>query len=350
MENIQKKQRIEWVDILKGIAIISVVIGHRAGGNGLLIPTALKVWIYSYHMPLFFFLSGVVFSIDKFTNFKEFLVKKIKTLLLPMVIFSMVRIIFCYVYYFLILGNESYNTIKMLRLTAGIIIQRTSGNYRGCLWFLNCLFLSHIILYWVIKLLKNKYKFILCALFIFYSLGVLYVKLIGIQLPWYIELSFIAVIFCGMGYLLKKNKGLILNKMSWVTTVIFFIVNVLATYENYLVAGKGVDLVFGSIGNPILYLLESFAGILAFVSLFRNVKGLKVIQYIGRNSLVYYCLIDLMAFLPDILVYNILHLNYENIGNGIVLVWMGYVAIIYISIYPINEFINKKAKFVLGRF
>lgn len=55
--------RIEWVDILKGIAIICVFIGHTTNDNYGNISGLLHMWIYSFHMPLFFFLSGYVFSI-----------------------------------------------------------------------------------------------------------------------------------------------------------------------------------------------------------------------------------------------------------------------------------------------
>lgn len=48
--------RIEWVDIAKGIAILLVVLGH----TGLAVGSAryLDAFIYSFHLPLFFVLSG----------------------------------------------------------------------------------------------------------------------------------------------------------------------------------------------------------------------------------------------------------------------------------------------------
>ncbi|MGN0524124.1 MAG: acyltransferase family protein [Eubacterium sp.] len=74
-------KRIEWIDIAKGIGIILVVTAHTQmpsyslfdGNNNI-----LRLLIYSFHMPLFFFLSGMCFKTDGIT-FKEFLTKKIKT-------------------------------------------------------------------------------------------------------------------------------------------------------------------------------------------------------------------------------------------------------------------------------
>ena len=50
------RKRIEYVDVAKGIAILSVIVGHTfsAYDPGSL----LNRFIYSFHMPLFFILSG----------------------------------------------------------------------------------------------------------------------------------------------------------------------------------------------------------------------------------------------------------------------------------------------------
>ncbi|OYP59578.1 acyltransferase family protein, partial [Prevotella sp. P3-122] len=49
-------KRLQYVDFLKGFAILCVVVGHIAAFNpkcDLLID-----FVYSFHMPLFFFISG----------------------------------------------------------------------------------------------------------------------------------------------------------------------------------------------------------------------------------------------------------------------------------------------------
>lgn len=50
----QTEKRIDWIDYAKAIGIFLVVVGHTYAGN------ALTNWIYSFHMPLFFFLSGTM--------------------------------------------------------------------------------------------------------------------------------------------------------------------------------------------------------------------------------------------------------------------------------------------------
>ena len=71
-------KRIEYVDILKGIGIICVLLGHNlvVQDDGQL-PEIMRYIIYSFHMPLFFFLSGYVFSTK--VNWTNFIKKKRRT-------------------------------------------------------------------------------------------------------------------------------------------------------------------------------------------------------------------------------------------------------------------------------
>jgi len=53
------RQRIQWIDITKGIAILAVVVGHTLGPyNG----QFLGSLIFAFHMPIFFMLSGYLFK------------------------------------------------------------------------------------------------------------------------------------------------------------------------------------------------------------------------------------------------------------------------------------------------
>ncbi len=57
LENTDTRNRIPAFDIMKGIAILLVIAGHIPG-----IPAWMKQWIYSFHIPLFLFLSGFFFK------------------------------------------------------------------------------------------------------------------------------------------------------------------------------------------------------------------------------------------------------------------------------------------------
>ena len=53
---IMEKERLSWLDVLKGIGIILVVMGHIYSNS------IIFNWLYSFHMPLFFFAAGCVYK------------------------------------------------------------------------------------------------------------------------------------------------------------------------------------------------------------------------------------------------------------------------------------------------
>lgn len=71
-------ERDHYIDIAKGFAMVLVIIGHTA-----CVPYYMKYWLYSFHMPLFFLLSGLNFDPDRYPTLKAFLLRKLQTLVLP---------------------------------------------------------------------------------------------------------------------------------------------------------------------------------------------------------------------------------------------------------------------------
>ncbi len=69
MSDRESKKRLIWVDALKGFTILLVVLGHDLRGlqsekmivTGVAFWKAANSWIYSFHMMLFFILSGYLF-------------------------------------------------------------------------------------------------------------------------------------------------------------------------------------------------------------------------------------------------------------------------------------------------
>lgn len=76
-----RRERIPSFDIMKGLAILLVIAGHIPG-----IPAWMKQWIYSFHIPLFFLLSGYFFKPAQ--TFKDTFRKSAERLLVPIVISS----------------------------------------------------------------------------------------------------------------------------------------------------------------------------------------------------------------------------------------------------------------------
>ncbi|HYX33068.1 MAG TPA: acyltransferase [Oligoflexus sp.] len=90
--------RESWIDTAKGWGILLVVLGHALRGlqNAQLLPTtgwshALDAWIYSFHMPLFFLLSGFFMEKAVHKPLDRALKDRAKTLLWPYLVWSVLQ-------------------------------------------------------------------------------------------------------------------------------------------------------------------------------------------------------------------------------------------------------------------
>ena len=142
-------KRIEYIDIARGVGILLVVLGH----NDLSLSSPfLYQFIYSFHMALFFFLSGFFFSAA--LPFWELLKKRFNSLLKPY-FFTIFLIYFVSVSF----GKMSFNTaigriLKSL-YAGGIYIDWIQ------LWFLPHLFAVSVFAFIVLRfgaiVLKNRF-------------------------------------------------------------------------------------------------------------------------------------------------------------------------------------------------
>jgi fucose 4-O-acetylase-like acetyltransferase len=92
--------RIAWIDAARGIGIVLVVLGHVLGGLATagLVPShdgaaaAVIRWIYAFHMPLFFFLSGTLLPHGPLAPW-HFVGAKLRTVAYPYVVWSLAQAI-----------------------------------------------------------------------------------------------------------------------------------------------------------------------------------------------------------------------------------------------------------------
>ena len=116
--------RSELIDVCKGIGILCVYYGHTATWGTLSSRT-----IFSFHMPLFFFLSGLCFNMGKIGNVKELFIKIYRGLLLPYCFFVIVgSLLRCDIVFPSWRANPVAECIKLIH-----------GEGSNAIWFLACL-------------------------------------------------------------------------------------------------------------------------------------------------------------------------------------------------------------------
>lgn len=268
------KKRDDSIDIAKGIGIFLMVVGHTTSNKIIL------QWIYSFHMPLFFFLSGVFHSQGK--NYKEFVIKKIKTLLVPYFFFSIILFLF----FFIVSRNIGFSAGESLSVKENFIgiflgneMKGTSQmSWGGQLWFLPALFLVENIYYFFYKF-KEKIRVILiiCCLI----LNVFLSKHTNINIPWSWLTVLVAINFYTCGQLLR-GQILNTNKLRNIYLIMLLVSNLIIGYFN-----SKVDMYFNNYGNIFLFLIASYSGIIFLIFFVKNfIKKSKIFEYIGKNSLI----------------------------------------------------------------
>ncbi len=331
--------RIQWIDMAKGIGIILVILGHG------IFPNKLIIWLYSFHMPLFFFLSGAVFSINRYSTFKDFSKHKINTLLIPSLYFA---IIINLVNYGLSILSGKTSNINIVYKVSAIFLELRGGKLGFIPWYLTCLFICSLLMYPILRYISLRKIFVLSI--VMSIIGYLYSSYLGIVLPWSIDIAINGLPFMILGYLFTKRKLFFNNYIFNIKMFpIYFLFNIICGSINYILTGKRLDMYINSYGNYFLYIGAAISGILMTIVVCKKIV-MPQISFIGRNSLIYYCLHNnIMDF-----IYIILGNNIKNSLSSSSEVHKFYIGLIILCLtctllYYIAQFINKKAKFLLGK-
>lgn len=150
------KKHLNWIDISKGITIVFMVAGHSS------LPNLWQQWIFSFHMPFFFFISGVMTNWDYPVGL--FIKRKTETLLKPFTIYSLINLVI-YPFY----SDDSWS---------GFVCNTLCNGWGSlALWFVPVLYVGLLLG----RIVTNR--FVLLATILFFILGAI-LSFYGIVLPW----------------------------------------------------------------------------------------------------------------------------------------------------------------------
>lgn len=320
-------QRVSYLDVFKGFGIFFVVFGHITH-NGI-----LREYIWNFHMPLFFFVSGLLYKPN--LSFKEFFLKKTKSLYIPYVL------LFCitFLYWVFIERHVRGGEYSIIHQLVGLPYGTYEGyhlNFNGALWFLPCLFITEI-LFFPISKISNKIG-IISFLLLSYSIGtILRINEID-YLPFGLHTAFFALLFYGIGFL-SKHLPEILIKTS-------------GKYQNLLLLSCFAIQIL-SIGHyssnisecSLAYFPIAFIGIILYLMLSIKITRNIFIEYLGKNSLIILAFQEPVYRAIIFLFSRILNLEVEVIRNNLVLciiLTFVSIAVIVPAIYIYNKQIRQR--------
>lgn len=280
-----ERPRDNTIDILRGFAIILVILGHIT-----LTPKLLEAWIYTFHMPLFFVCSGLVFSVERYPGYGAFVRSRLKSIVLPYVslgilLWILVKIweAFLARYY----GMPELSVWDPGYLLAALCLNFRLHNYYYEMWFLCTLFVAQLLFYFIAKAARGRrYLLPLTAV-----AGVALEALITRRVKgavWSVDLVPVGMAFLSLGYWLRQ-AGPKLKKHARIWQLpLALAANLGFGALNYHLSGGRVDLYTDVMGNPALFLLSACAGCWAAYVAANWMGSMKITEFFGRNSLIVY--------------------------------------------------------------
>ena len=269
---LQNEERDETFDVLKGIAMILVIIGHCYFG-------LFRTFIYSFHMPLFFFVTGFFLKIRPLRT--EFLLST-KRLIIPYIFtaFWLCMVITC----FDPTRLKSITVACLLGFRARYIPNWIEANV-GLLWFILALFWARLIAIALIQRIKSE----IWLGIIFFALALIGIFLNSrVFVPFCIPQGMCAAGFLFAGHLMKKYKFLESNYLAQTFPFLLII-------WAYTWSAGGVDMYLCVFTSG--YIFDLIGAIGAFATLYILVKHCynkksflwRSVHFWGRYSLIFYC-------------------------------------------------------------
>ncbi|MGO9136838.1 MAG: acyltransferase family protein [Syntrophales bacterium] len=338
-------QRVKWIDTLRGFGIFIVFLGHTTLTN-----KQIEHYIFSFHLPLFFFISGIFFKAsDASRSFRKFCLERIKARMIPYISFGLLT--YC-IWLFPILlkkhgiyqGSHPIPDSLFYKPLLGMLYGIGDSEWlphNSILWFLACLFVTEMIFSIMYSTIKTK-RTMLLALLLFGILGYIDAVYSQIRMPFSLDVAFTAVVFYGLGYLLRDQ---LLSSDFGIGSA--FICLLLGLGIGFL--NSRVDMNYSNYGNPLLFYASSLSSIYAYICLAKRIPNNRLIGYVGQNSLVFFLLQDEGFFAVNVLAYLILQTRPNSIEPNMIYA-CSYVLLSLLALFPAVYIINSKIPIMTGRF
>ena len=314
------KERYDELDLMKGIGILLVYLGHSFNLKGIdenIIYSYLWNTIYSFHMPLFFLISGFLMNNGKDIQLKKYYTHKIKRILIP--------------YFFINLIDFFPRKLFPNLVNSKFDIMRVFFYGTKITWFIYTLFMIFMIFPFLEKYILKKDRY--------YLFGIILILVNYFKVFSKVEIFSINVV---VGYLLYFYIGYIIrpiykNKVVngvWNKNIIFLMFGVIFLVFSY----KSFYLNYF---NSIIFALM---GILLTLNISLRIKEKSFIyntlKFIGVNSLTFYLIEGFITVFYRVVLIKIIPIEQGEIFVSIFFVLRILTAFIAIKIITKNSILS----------
>ena len=296
-----RAERLSWLDVLKGIGIILVAIGHIYSNR------TVFNWLYSFHMPLFFLAAGWVYKEKPvLTDIK----RRIQTIVVPYFSFGLLVLLYWQVIERRFRDSDMSFMDSLLGLFSGCY---DNLDFNVHLWFLPCFFVTVALFNILVNLGGRKFAYIAVVL-----MSLVYVVLPMPELPWgfnrvFKYIGFYAVGFFGAG---RETKIVDRNVGTGAIAVILLALNFFLALHN--------------LTTGIMWFVTAMIGVSSIILISQLINENRILQYFGRISLIVLCIHGPVYRIVVKIVSIPLHMGTDAVRENILLAMIAVAVTMFI--------------------
>ena len=265
-------ERVASADVLKCTGIIMVCYGHAPGKDPI-----LTSYLMSFHMPLFFFLSGfLVKDTYLYQPLRAYSKYQTHNLLIPWAFWGTSLYLLWALPF--VLFHPAKDVLAPLRSMAYGI----APEHCGPLWFLPCLFSVHVIFWCICRVGKEDNLWIPWAIA---GVGLVANRLAPTRLPWGIDIACLALPFYWVGHQVRTRQSTLPGSPSPPATLSLVALGLCASVVS-VINNQPVGMLSGEVGNAFLFYLGAFGGILTWYTFCQWIPTNALIGWISTNTMI----------------------------------------------------------------
>ncbi|WP_337635403.1 acyltransferase family protein [Prevotella sp.] len=332
--------RIYWLDYAKVIGVFLMIYGHGS------LCGDLCNYVYSFHMPMFFFISGIFYKpLPLYDTIK----RNWRGLLIPYFLLNFL----CFLPQLLALFWHGTLTIDKVFYSWGAVLLGLGYNSKGFIpistpcWFIYALFIAKVLM--AMFLQKNRKNIVLLIVISLLTTIVLQYMEIDLLIP--LDSVLLAIPFICIGYLCKAKILMLVQRKDLlidIITLLFLLLWLILVPIN----GR-VDMNTCNVGASLslFYIIATIATFVFFRICYRLYDFSKKVKFVmggvnivSKSTLLYVAFnLTAISYTKSIIA-HMFHLSIENVGIGFLI-----AVVVFFEHIPICMFVIKNCPVLIGK-
>lgn len=332
--------RVKWIDVLKLLGIIAIFCGHLGEGA-----KQLHDFVFCYHVPLFFFVSGIFSGNSKELSFKDAVKKRFGQIMIPYIFLAVINM-------GVIIATSDEDFIIYLKCIKQFIFGIRNQVPAGSLWFFSCIFCTGVLFEILRRLLKRNILILLASVALYFISITLFPNnpIVQPSWVWNIDSACYYLIYYALGYVLHmKLIALMDRKQGMDKKVTVLLLIGIAFLTGYVMS---VYLQEDIIGNIMCRTIPGFSMIYpvvrAMLIIFLNLILAKILEdfsllaYAGTQTL-WLCGNEMIVKLIFEAAVSVLGMRIEITGTLSAIIYAAVMAAVIIRVLlPIEKKLYQK--------